>query len=279
MTRKHPHPYSPERTHNKYAGAIKHLHQTDDTIAEAAELFNVSYTGLRDHALTYHKFLVRKRMERRRNAIGEKRYGKLMGNGKKHLPSDEHAAKYNTAIQLYRTTAMTLKEIADETGVTLNGLRSYIHIWHVDLILDRRGVVYSHSDDKEKLLANSKQYRKSASFKYEEAIKFLKSSGRPTAEVAKKFNLHPDCFREYLYEHEPELASQMGMTNLPNGKRGLARSAQKYKEAIQIYQTSTETLKSISERLNIPYKSLSGYIRRNHPDVIEIHNKLVKRNE
>ena len=41
-------------------------------------------------------------------------------------------------------------------------------------------------------------------------------------------------------------------------------------------ETTTEPLKCIARRLGITYNSLNGFVRRNYPDLIEIHNKLVE---
>ncbi len=265
---------APEWCKEQYAEAIEHLRNSDDTIRQTAEKFNLSFTGLRGHLLYYHKELVEKREYKRKKAKGTKNIGSLTGKGTIHSPSKEQDERYEEAIRLYRTTPMTMKEIVETIGITLNGFRNYLRMWHIDLMLERRGI--TGVDDKEQALRTSKQYHKSTASKYAEAIALLKNEPQATAEVAKKFNLHPDCLREYLYEHEPELANQLGMTRLPNGKLVLARSAEKYEEAIRLYETTTEPLKCIARRLGITYNSLNGFVRRNYPDLIEIHNKLVE---
>ena len=262
------------RYKQQYVAAIEHLRNSDDTIVRTAELFNVSYTGLRSHLLYYNKALVDSRENKRIKAKGTKKLGAITGNGRKHLPSEENDKIYKEAIRLYRTTAMTMDDIVKATGITFNGFKNYLRMWHIDLMLERRGI--TSADNKEETLRTSKQYLKSTAAKYAEAIEELKINGESTAVVAKKYNLNSDSFREYLYEHEPELAERLGMTILPNGKRVLARSANKYDEAIGIYKASTESLKSISARLGIQYKSIGGFIRRNYPDIIEIHNRLVE---
>lgn len=258
----------------QYAEAVEHLRSSEDTIMEAAEKFNLSYTGLRGHLLYYHRSLVEMREGKRVEATGTKRIGKLTGNGSRHLPAEEQTKRYEDAVELYRTTAMTMKEIAAATGISQNGFNNYLRMWHIELMLERRGVtaVGNH----EEALRTSKQYLKSAAEKYSEAIASLKESGKATAEVAKQYGLHPDCFREYLHEHEPALAARLGMKKLPNGRHVLARSAEKYSEAIHLYRTTTETLKSIAGRLGIKYNSIGGFIRRNHAEAIEEHNRLVE---
>lgn len=116
--------------------------------------------------------------------------------------------------------------------------------------------------------AGDETYLKSTAAKYAGAIERLRSSGCPTAEVAREFGLNPEVFRMYLHEHEPALAAHLGMMRLPGGKRVSARSLEKYAEALRLYRTTGEPLRAIARRLDLVYNSLSGFIRRNCPEMI-----------
>lgn len=258
----------------QYAAAVEHLRTTDDTIRQTADLYGISYSGLREHLLFYHKNLVSKRANKRSRAKSTKIRGALTGNGSRHEPKVEQIEKYREAVRLYRTTAMTHQEIADATGITITGLRNHLRIWCKELILEHRGHKWRQGEEIN--LSRTKRYLKSTAAKYADAIACLKETERSTAEVARAFGLNPETFREYLYEHEPELAATLGMTRLTNGKFVLARSAEKYNEAVRLYETTTEPLKSIARRLGLQYNSIGGFIRRNRSDVIEAHNRLVE---
>lgn len=259
------------RCTEQYADAVEHLRTSDDTIRQTAELFNISYPGLREHILYYHKELVSGRMEKRKNARGSRKRGGLGGNGGRHEPKSESMEKYGKAVRMYQTTAKTLGEICEETGVSLSGFRHHLHTWNRKLVMEHRDVDCRAAEGD-----GTKRYLKSTAAKYAAAIARLKEGGISTAGAARQFGLHPEVFREYLHEHEPELAAGLGMTTLENGKPVLARSAQKYAEAIRIYRTTTEPLKSIARRLGLTYNSLNAFIRRNCPDVIDAHNSLIK---
>lgn len=262
----------------QYAAAVEHLRTTDDTIRQTATLYGLSYSGLREHLLYYHKNLVRKRAGKRDRAKSKAKVrGVLTGNGSRHEPAAEQKEKYREALRLYRDTAMTHREIAAATGITITGLRNHLRIWHRELILEHRGHKWHEGEEID--LSRTKHYLKSTAAKYAVAITRLKETGHPTAEVAREFGLHPETFREYLHEHEPELASSLGMTRLANGKSVLSRCVEKYDEAVRLYETTTEPLKSIALRLGLQYNSVGGFIRRNRPDAIETHNRLVGREE
>ncbi len=260
----------------QYAEAVEHLRTTDDTIRQTAELYDLSYSGLREHVIYYYKAIVRKRARRRDLAKAAKNRGELTGSGLRHEPSPLSVQKYREAVRLYRTTAMTQREIAEATGVSVSGLRNHLLEWYRELIMEHRGAEYRKERDS---FHGTKRYLKSTAAKYAEAIRRLKESGRPTAEVAREFGLHPDSFREYLYEHEPELAARLGKTRLENGRLVYVRSSEKYAEAVRMYETTAEPLKSIAKRLGIQYNSIGGFVRRNRPDAIAAHNRLVEQEE
>lgn len=182
--------------------------------------------------------------------------------------------RYAQALELYRNTTLTMKEIVRRTGVPAEGFRFYLHKWHKDLVIERLGIssnVSGHTD-----LRKARKRMKTVAAKYEKAIKSLRTNPRPVSVVATEFGFHPEVFRDYLHKHEPELARQQGMMKTANGKIVSRRSEEKYAEAVRLYGTTTETLKSIAARLGLTYNSVSGYIRRNYPEVIARHQNLLR---
>lgn len=248
----------------QYAGAVELLRTTDCTIEEAADRCGVSYSGLHEHLLFYHKDVVRQRSDKRERGKMQKIRGVVMGNGNRHEPSSASIAKYREAVHLYETTALTLRQIVEKTGVSLGGLRNHLRNWHRELIFARRGAEYEEGAS----LSDTKRYKKATAAKYAAAIERLRTGDLPTARVAAEFGLNPEIFRMYLREHEPELHARWGMVKTATGKTVLQRSQRKYAEAIRLYRTTSESLKAIACRLDLNYNSLGGYIRRNHPELI-----------
>ena len=79
----------------------------------------------------------------------------------------------------------------------------------------------------------------------------------------------------YLKEHHPDLVAARGMVKAANGRTVSRRSAEKYAEALHLYETTSETLKSIAGRLGLTYNSLSGFVRRNYPEAKKKHEAFL----
>lgn len=248
----------------QYAAAVKLLRTTELTLPEVAERCEVSFTGLRQHVCFYHKDLQQTRSELRERAKTQKRKGHVTGSGRRHEPTPESRERYREAVRLYRNTAMTIKEIAEKQGLNPFSFTSYLQTWHREDVFARRGAEYREGAS----LSQTKQYKKPTAAKYAPAIERLRAENRPTSEIAAEFGLHPEVFRQYLKEHEPELYARQGMMRASNGRSVSRRSMEKYAEALRLYETTGEELKSIARRLGLNYNSLGGFIRRNFPELI-----------
>lgn len=254
---------------NGYATAVEMLQSSDMTIEEVANACSVSHTGLREHILAYYPQITLQREEKRASAKGQNVRGMRNGCWAMHEPDQSSVKKYEEAIEIYRTTSTDVEEIARLVGVDLGGFRYHLRTWHPELMVQRRGF------DKGLNLEQTKRYKKSTAEKYADAIERLKNSDMPTSKVAAEFGLNPEVFRMYVKEHYPELTTARGMIKADNGKTVSNRSAEKYAEALNIYQTTSEPLKSIAQRLGLTYNSLGGFIRRNYPEAIEKHKSLL----
>lgn len=248
----------------RYAGAVELLRTTEMTVSEVAGRCGVSFTGLRQHVLFYHKDLIGTRSEMRERGKAQKRKGHLTGSGRRHEPTSESRERYREAVRLYRDTSMTIQEIARRLDLNPFSFTSYLQTWRREDVFARRGAEYREGAS----LSQTKQYKKPTAAKYAPAIERLRAEHRPTSEIAAEFGLHPEVFRQYLKEHEPELYARQGMMRAPNGRSVSRRSMEKYAEALRLYETTDEELKSIARRLGLNYNSLGGFVRRNFPELI-----------
>lgn len=189
-----------------YAKAVEMLRSTDKNLPAIAEECGVSLAGLSQYLRFYHKDLVERKSRKRESVAGHRQWGKMGGNNRVTEPSSGVKEKYAGALRLYRETSLTVREIADRAEVPLGGFRSYLRKWHRDLMLERRGGKPGKGCDKCGLdLGTDKRYLKSIAAKYAPAIESLRTNPRPIAHVAAEWGLHPECFRQYLHTHEPEL--------------------------------------------------------------------------
>lgn len=259
----------------QYAKAVELLRSDRYiTTQEAAATCGVSYAGLEQHLLFYHKELVKRRIEIRGKAVKQQRKGEITGRGTVRAPSAETVKKYAEAVHLYSTTPMSASQIAKQTGVSKKNFYGYLHRWHLDLVCKRKNIPYEEGKPIE--WSKIRKYNPATKAKYAEAIRRLKESGLPTAQVAAEFGLHPECFRQYLKEHEPELHARQGMVKTDNGKVMAHHSMEKYGEALHLYATTTESIKSLARRFGFNDCSFGQFIGRHFPEAVEKHKKLVQ---
>lgn len=257
-----------------YAEAIELLRRSDKTIEEAADACRISFTGLRQHVLIYHKDIVEMRRDRRREGQLVPRVGRVSGNGQIRRPDKKCIGRFSRAVELYRTSTLPVKEICAATGTDMQAFKNHLRMWHKDLMFKRRGATLPEGSSDRALLAGVKRSDPRTAAKYAGAIAELKA-GKGTVEgTARKYGFIPEVFRAYLKEHCPELWRDMGMIELPNGRKVLRRSYGRYAAAIEAYETTAESLRSIAGRLGLTYNSVAGFIRRNLPEAIERHNRL-----
>ena len=195
----------------EYAGAVELFRTTDRNLPSIAEECEVSLGGLSQYLRFYHKDLVKQKSTLYRPPTNSRKEGKPESNGRATEPSFGTYEKYRESIELYRTTHLTAKEVVARTGVTLEGFRNHLRMWHRDLMLERRGGTPEAGCNGCDLdLGQSKRYLKSTAAKYAPVIESLKAHPRPVAHAAAEFGVDADTFRRYLRVHEPELAAQFG---------------------------------------------------------------------
>lgn len=121
--------------------------------------------------------------------------------------------------------------------------------------------------------SKARKYNPATAAKYAEAIHRLKECDFPIAVIAAEFDLHPETFRNYLKEHEPELYARHRMVKAGNGRVMSNRSMDKYGEAVRLYGETRESLKSLARRFGVNECSLRDFIKRHFPELTELRKK------
>lgn len=164
----------------QYAEAIELLRADRYiTVQKAAERCGVSYSELEQHLIFYHRDLVDNRIKIRKQAVRQQRKGEITGRGTLHAPTAEITEKYAEALHLYRTTPMSARKIAKQTGVTVKGFYEYLQTWHKELVCRRKGVTYEEGKPVD--LSSVRRYNPATAAKYVDAIARLKAGGKTTA--------------------------------------------------------------------------------------------------
>lgn len=200
----------------QYREAVELYRSTDMTLPEIALKCNVPEHGLLQHLSFYHKNILQEKADQRKQAKATKRKpkGAMLGNGRRNRPSSAVVMKYAAALALYKSTAMTMKDIVEQTGVPAQGFRFYVHKWHKPLVLERSGIEANEFDTVN--IAKQRTRMKTVAAKYAPAIASLKADPRPVAAVAREYGHNPEVFRQYLHKHEPELAAKFGRSIIGN---------------------------------------------------------------
>ena len=157
----------------------------------------------------------------------------------------------------------------------MKGFYEYLQKWHPELVCKRKGVPYEEGASVDR--SQVRKYNPATAAKYAGAIRRLKESRLTTAAVAVEFGLHPECFRQYLKEHEPELYARQGLVKTTNGRMMSGGSMAKYGEAVRLYGTTAGSLKSLARRFGVNECSLRDFIKRHFPEAIEGHRRAVER--
>ena len=106
----------PECT-EQYAKAVEMYRNTEMTMREVSAACKVSPSGFSQHLRFYHKEILKRRKQKRKTAKAKRLQvlGELTGNGRIYRPSPATEQRYAQALELYRNTTLTMKEIVRRT--------------------------------------------------------------------------------------------------------------------------------------------------------------------
>ena len=109
------------------------------TVRAVAEECGVSYGSLQQHLLFYHKDIAESRLLRRADALNKEIVqGECSPRGGVRAPRPEAVAYYAPAVELYRTTDLSVPEIARRCGIPAHNLAVYLRKWYAADVQARR---------------------------------------------------------------------------------------------------------------------------------------------
>lgn len=190
---------------------------------------------------------------------------------------------YSKAIRLYRRTNLSVKVIADQTGVSYNGLRTYILHHHRDLMLARQGEKLSRRQAEiTKVRTSTRRQSRSSRMKYGEAIAACGSEEyvRLTVKaIAEKFHVSPNGLWGQLHSHYPEIIKfrekrrfELGIS-LHHRRGPQLITVETYSDAIKLLEDPKVTLQEAAEQTGVTLAGLRCYYLRNCKDLQKSREK------
>ena len=257
----------------KYAPAIAMLRETDLTIKEVAEKCKVSFHGLQQHLLFYHKDVAQKRLVQRTNALEKpRRKGEKDASNRVVGPRPETEALYADAIELYRTTHRTATDIAVDLGLNPHNFVRYIQYWYREEMTIRQKLRQEQAEERRRQrkvrMENSRIVK--AERKYAPALPLIEA-GATYDEAASKTGVPKDRLAYWVRHHRPDLnerARQNAWVTLPNGTRVMRRKWEKFQEAEKAFCNTDEPVKYIARRLDLSPKAVMNVLHALHPEVV-----------
>jgi|GEM_PF-2018168 len=263
-------------TIKQYAEAIEMLRDASLTVKEVASRCGVSYQGLQQHLIFYHKDIAEKRMLSRTDSLLRPVVaGTITGSGGIHQPRPGVVALYAPALELYRTTQMSVPEIAKRCGVAPHNFESYIRKWHKDDMEERRL-------QREERIRRKKEQEETRSkctlsqkarMKYGRAVEYL-SAGMTLTQTASELGVDVTNLSGWLRRNQPEVLEicKVGMMRLPSGKLVSRKTWEKYEPVAQYVCTHpSKPTVFVAEKFAVPTSSLVKHLSVYYPDVWERH--------
>lgn len=182
--------------------------------------------------------------------------------------------KYAEAIELYRTTNLTLTEISRRCGVSRNALAIYIQRNHRDLMFSRHSID-AEIDTSVRLRQNKGQSALTRQ-KYRDAILACDSKEYlhlNISQIAEHFGLHPSSLANQLANHYPEIKTlreqkrhEKGFKG--NNRRGARQTTEKnYAPAVKMLMDCSISVKEAAKKCGVSYSGLRQHILFYHRDL------------
>ena len=265
-----------QKTVQRYAHAIELLRDPAITVREAASRTEVSYQGLQQHLIFYHKDIADARMLVRSDALMKPLVvGDFTAKGGIRVPRPDVAERYAPAVEMYRTTDLPVTEIAERCDIAEHNLRNYLARWHRPLMEQRRERVKRQREEKRLTPKVNRSRSAQARIKYMPAIELI-TAGKTIAEAARTLGVPVYDLSAWLKLHEPGVleVAQAGMMRLPSGKLVSRKTYNKYLPISEyINSHPSKPTKDVAEKWHVPVSSLIKKMYFYFPEIWERHKR------
>lgn len=196
------------------------------------------------------------------------------------LPSADRISaarsKYAAAVELYASSSLSIREIAEETGLTPKALSRYMSTHHRPLLYNRYGMAVP-ADDSPVRIKSPRGQSRATHLKYKDAIE---ASGDIAyvefniSQIARMFGVTPTGLLSQLRVHYPDvirtreaLRQRLGISDgLHRGALPSSKSA--YEGAVAIYRDTDLTIREVADRFGLSRSGFGQYMRFYHHEAI-----------
>ena len=232
-------------------------------VSQIAHLFGLNPTGLGNQLRAHCPGLLERReSERRRLGLADNQQ-----RGQRPWCREQYAG----AVELLRTTEMTVSEVAERCGVSFTGLRQHVCFYHKDLQQARSELRERAKTQKRKghVTGSGRRHEPTAGSRerYREAVRLYRNTAMTIKEIAEKLGLNPFAFTSYLQTwHREDVFARRGAEYredaiLSQTKQYKKPTAAKYAPAIERLRAENRPTSEIAAEFGL-HPEPSGYDAR-----------------
>lgn len=251
--------------HAKYAPAIAAAaseEYIEYNISQIARLFDLSPCSLLQQLRHHYPHIVRRR-EEERTRLG-------LADHVRRGPRPEALERYAEAVELLRTSDVTVAEAAERFGLRAYALQEHLTSHHhnlVELRELRRRRAKAEPPAPGARRGNWKRYTEDATLRahYAEAVRLYATTTRSLEDIAQSCGMNKNTLRYYLRKwHAPLVARRRGYaetTDLRATKRYSPATAEKYAPAVRSLRAHPRPVAAVAREFGL------------HPDVFRLYLK------
>ena len=262
--------------HRKYKEAVQacdSIRYIDLNVSQVARKFGVNGTALANFMRVHYPDVLKRREEFRvKLGINDN-----IQRGMRPACREQYAA----AVELYRTTDMSVKEVAERCQVSGGGLLQHLRFYHQPLLKEkketRRQAKLAGKKKRGALLGNGRKYEPLPSTvqKYADALALYRDTALTMKEIVRRTGVPAEGFRFYLHKwHRALVLERSGIEAAEDAELNIARSrtrmktvAAKYAEAIDSLRQHPRPVARVAVEYGHHPEVFRGYLRKHEPEL------------
>lgn len=197
-------------------------------------------------------------------------------NSRPNTPRKGTEKRYAEAVEMYRTTDLTVAEIAQKCNLQVNNLKSHLQrCCRSDMAMRKQQRREKVERQKQERALDSHSRAAVANRKYSPALKLIEE-GATYEEAAETLGVNAEYLCRWVMKYHADIHGQEHRNQtvwLPEGTSCTRESWAMFGEAATVYCETDESLNSIARRFGLPPTSLSHFLERKFPQAVARRKK------